>query len=104
MKVESIHAGEPAAAVRVAVDGQWQRAPAVWHQRRPQAIAVLDRKPEAAYHPARIGAETLLARHQWVAVMGIFHGAHFQIVPGVAWISPGGEQQLLGTLALRVPM
>jgi hypothetical protein len=28
----------------------------------------------------------------------------FQVVPGVSWLSPGGAQRLLGTLALRVPM
>jgi hypothetical protein len=31
-------------------------------------------------------------------------GERFQIVPGIAWISPGGDQQLLGTVAVRVPM
>ena len=31
-------------------------------------------------------------------------GRVFQIVPGLSWLAPGGEQQLLGTLALRVPM
>jgi hypothetical protein len=32
-------------------------------------------------------------------------GTDFQVVPGVAWISPGGSaQRLLGTIGFRVPM
>ena len=34
-----------------------------------------------------------------------FGGTDFQVVPGVAWISPGARAQwLLGTIGLRVPM
>jgi hypothetical protein len=38
----------------------------------------------------------------WQVPLG---GADFQVVPGVAWISPGaGTQRLLGTIGFRVPM
>ena len=75
VKVEGLHALEPAAGVEVAVLEQRLELSRAGHRRRAQPVLIVNRHAQSLHHRARVLAETLLARNQRVAVVRVFHGA-----------------------------
>ena len=77
VKDEGAHAVEPAATIQVAVDRKRDRFGRSGKRCRPQPPLVMDGNAEPAHQRPGIFAESLLARHQRIAMVKVFHVAFF---------------------------
>src|SRR5436190_4044163 len=80
VEVESRYAREVALLVEVTGLRQWRELPGFRIAQRSQTITILDRDSQSLHQFARVFAKALLPRHQSIAMMVIFHVAHFGIV------------------------
>ena len=80
VKIERCHVRQPTRRVEIAHDREWGKLVRALDDGRAKTKPVLHRHPETFHEAARVKAESLLARDQWIAVMGILHLQPFRVL------------------------
>src|SRR5215208_7759146 len=73
VKIERRHVLQPTRRIEIAHDREWGKLVRALDDGRAKTKPVFHRHPETFHEASRVKAESLLARDQRIAVMGILH-------------------------------